>query len=58
VMYYGSTEQVIEGVCYCLENGGKRLFSAAGCEIPDGTPRANLLAQHQVLTSFFNQQEN
>jgi hypothetical protein len=29
--------------------GGPRSFSAGGCEIPDGTPKANLLAQKRAL---------
>jgi uroporphyrinogen-III decarboxylase len=29
-----------------------RYFSAAGCEIPDGTPQANLMAQAQALNNF------
>lgn len=52
VMYRSSPAQVSAGVRYCLENGGKRLFSAAGCEIPDGTPSENLLAQSQVLAQW------
>jgi hypothetical protein len=33
----------------CVQQGGPRGFSGAGCEIPDGTPAANLLMQYQTL---------
>ncbi len=53
VMLNGSLEQVYSATRACLENGGRRAFSAAGCEVPDGTPPANLFAQRQALTDFF-----
>ena len=49
VMLQGTEEQVEAAVGYCLENGGQRYFSAAGCEIPEDTPHKNLLAQARVL---------
>lgn len=49
VMLQGTEEQVEAAVRYGLENGGQRYFSAAGCEIPEGTPHKNLLAQARVL---------
>lgn len=49
VMLQGTPGQVEESVRYCLENGGRRYFSAAGCEIPEGTPHANLQAQAKAL---------
>jgi uroporphyrinogen decarboxylase len=49
VMLRGRPEQVREAVLYCLEHGGPASFNAAGCEIPDGTPRENLLAQARTL---------
>jgi uroporphyrinogen decarboxylase len=49
VMLAGRPEQVREAVLYCLEHGGPQSFNAAGCEIPDGTPHENLLAQSQAL---------
>ena len=49
VMLQGTPDQVEQAVAYCMQWGGPRSFSAAGCEIPDGTPHANLLAQAQVL---------
>ena len=47
----GTPGQVSEAVRQGLAQGGSRYFSAAGCEIPDGTPHANLLAQARVLSS-------
>lgn len=51
VMLQGSPETVRAAVQNCLQAGGSRLFSGAGCEIPDGTPAANLLAQSEALTA-------
>lgn len=52
VMLQGTPDQVREAVAHCLQHGGPRSISAAGCEIPDGTPHANLHAQAQVLRDF------
>jgi MtaA/CmuA family methyltransferase len=49
VMLQGTPVIVQDATLTCIQNGGKRLFSGAGCEIPDGTPAENLLAQYQVL---------
>jgi MtaA/CmuA family methyltransferase len=49
VMLQGTPEQVYAVTQSCMRAGGSRSFSAAGCEIPDGTPEANLLAQGQAL---------
>lgn len=49
IMLQGTPEQVREATLYCLQWGGPRCLSAAGCEIPDGTPHQNLLAQAQAL---------
>jgi MtaA/CmuA family methyltransferase len=49
VMLRGTPEQVSKATRDCMEMGGARSFSAAGCEIPDGTPQENLLAQSQTL---------
>jgi uroporphyrinogen decarboxylase len=49
VMLHGTPEAVEKAARYCLENGGRRHFSAAGCEIPEGTPHENLRAQAKVL---------
>ena len=48
VMLRGTPDEVREATRACLRLGGTRI-SAAGCEIPDGTPHANLLAQAEAL---------
>jgi MtaA/CmuA family methyltransferase len=49
VLLQGTPEQVRAGVRSNAAAGGTRWISAAGCEIPDGTPAVNLLAQHEAL---------
>jgi MtaA/CmuA family methyltransferase len=49
VMLHGTPEEVEAAVAHCIEHGGPKYFSAAGCEIPDGTPAANLQVQVGVL---------
>jgi uroporphyrinogen-III decarboxylase len=49
VMLQGTPDEVAEAVRGCAAVGGPRLISAAGCEIPDGTPDANLLAHARTL---------
>ena len=45
----GTPDEVAVAVRACAEAGGPRHFSAAGCEVPDGTPDANLLAHARAL---------
>ena len=52
VVLQGTPEQVRESTLDCLRLGGSRSFSAAGCEIPDGTPHENLLAQAAALREY------
>ncbi|MCR4406365.1 MAG: uroporphyrinogen decarboxylase family protein [Anaerolineae bacterium] len=52
IMLQGTPEQVREATLCCLRWGGERNISGAGCEIPDGTPHQNLLAQAQALQEF------
>jgi MtaA/CmuA family methyltransferase len=52
VMLQGTPAQVRQATLDCLEWGGSRSFSAAGCEIPDATPHENLLAQKQAIESY------
>jgi len=52
IMLQGTPEQVREATLYCLRWGGERMISGAGCEIPDGTPHENLLAQARALREF------
>jgi len=49
VLLNGTPDEVAEATQECLEKGGARLFSGAGCEVPDGTPHANLHMQNEVL---------
>jgi MtaA/CmuA family methyltransferase len=49
VMLQGTPDTVREAVRECVLRGGGRSFNGAGCEIPDATPSANLLAQYQML---------
>ncbi|MBN1479312.1 uroporphyrinogen decarboxylase family protein [candidate division KSB1 bacterium] len=52
IMLQGTPDEVKEAVTYCLDVGGAKNFSCAGCEIPDGTPHANLQAQRDVLREY------
>jgi MtaA/CmuA family methyltransferase len=49
VMLSGTPEEVRAAVRAELEAGGPRCISMAGCEIPDATPYANLLAHRDAL---------
>jgi MtaA/CmuA family methyltransferase len=49
VMLNGTPEAVRRFTLACMTAGGPRSISAAGCEIPLGTPHANLLAQAAAL---------
>jgi MtaA/CmuA family methyltransferase len=52
VMLQGSPQDVRRAVLECLRAGGSRCISAAGCEIPDGTPHENLRAQSRALAEY------
>jgi MtaA/CmuA family methyltransferase len=56
VMLRGTPEQVYQATMDCLKIGGLRCFSAPGCEVPDGTPHANLHAQARALVDFCKKQ--
>jgi MtaA/CmuA family methyltransferase len=49
IFLQGSPLEVEQDVRRALSQGGERCLNAAGCEIPDGTPYENLLAQSNVL---------
>jgi len=49
ILLRGTPEAVAQATLDGLKSGGKRYISAAGCEVPDATPHANLLAQHHAL---------
>jgi MtaA/CmuA family methyltransferase len=52
VMLNGTPEDVRRVTQACMTAGGARCISAAGCEIPLGTPHANLLAQAAALAEL------
>ncbi|OQA40033.1 MAG: Uroporphyrinogen decarboxylase [Chloroflexi bacterium ADurb.Bin325] len=52
VMLDATAAEVAAEVHACLAAGGPRCFSAAGCEIPDGTPEENLHSQARVLREW------
>jgi len=52
VFLRGTPDQVSEGVRENAAAGGARWISAAGCEIPDGTPAENLHAQLRALVEL------
>lgn len=52
VMLQGTPEQVRRAVVLAALAAGPRGFSAAGCEVPDGTPHANLSAQAHALQAL------
>lgn len=51
VMLQGTLEEVGRAILDCQAKGGEQYISAAGCEIPDGTPQSNLRIQAEVLKS-------
>jgi len=53
VMLQGTPGDVYKAVIGSQGKGGSRYFSAAGCEIPDGTPEENLHAQTAALRGEF-----
>ncbi len=52
IILQGTPEEVYAATQHCLTLGGPRCFSAAGCEIPQNTPSANLEAQIRALEEF------
>jgi MtaA/CmuA family methyltransferase len=52
VMLQGTPEMVRAATIACMSAGGPRSISTAGCEIPDRTPHANLLAQAEALAGM------
>jgi MtaA/CmuA family methyltransferase len=49
IMLQGTADDVRRATKHCMDVGGPRMFSAGGCEIPDGTPHENLRAQNEML---------
>jgi MtaA/CmuA family methyltransferase len=54
IMNRGNKETIEAAVQHCLAVGGSRSFSAAGCEIPDGTPQENLRIHANFLREAGN----
>jgi MtaA/CmuA family methyltransferase len=52
IMLQGNPDDVYQATQYCLANGGPRIISGAGCEIPDRTPYDNLYAQVNAIQDF------
>jgi uroporphyrinogen decarboxylase len=52
VLLHGTPVEVERAVHACAASGGARHFSAAGCEVPDRTPEANLLAHARALRAL------
>ena len=52
VMLNGTPETVRRVTLSCMSAGGAHSISGAGCEIPLGTPHANLLAQAAALAEL------
>ncbi len=48
----GTPERVFQVTQHCMQVGGPRSFSAAGCEVPDKTPPENLRAQLRALAEL------
>jgi MtaA/CmuA family methyltransferase len=57
VMLQGRPEEVYRWTAACAQAGGRRSFSAAGCEIPAGAPHANLRAQSRALWDLAGQNQ-
>jgi MtaA/CmuA family methyltransferase len=49
IMLEGTPDEVYKATQHCIKIGGPLSISNAGCEIPMGTPHANLHAQSQAL---------
>jgi uroporphyrinogen decarboxylase len=52
ILLQGAPATVAAAVRTCLIEGGPRLISAAGCEVPEGTPPENLFAQATALAHY------
>ena len=49
VMLRGTEQEVYAATVACMQDGGPRTISGAGCEIPMETPPQNLMAQARAL---------
>jgi len=55
ILKEGSPEQVYQAALDCLQRGGPKSISNAGCEVPIGTPHANLDAQSRAIRDYAEQ---
>jgi uroporphyrinogen decarboxylase len=55
VMLQSTPERVYAATITCMQLGGPRCVSAAGCEIPDKTPHMNIKAQTAALRAIGNE---
>jgi MtaA/CmuA family methyltransferase len=55
ILLQGTSADVRDGVRANAAAGGRRWISAAGCEVPDGSPVENLLAHHEALRELSGQ---
>ncbi|MFA6134122.1 MAG: uroporphyrinogen decarboxylase family protein [Phycisphaerae bacterium] len=44
ILLSGSSQQVAQAARHCIERGGDRFILMPGCEVPPGTPEANIRA--------------
>ena len=55
VMLQGTPDEVYRATWANLTEGGPRCISAAGCEIPVGTPEENMRAQNRALKDYYQE---
>lgn len=58
ILMQGTEEEVNQATWRCLEAGGSRCISAAGCEIPVGTPPENIHAQNRAIADFAGKRDS
>jgi uroporphyrinogen-III decarboxylase len=49
IMLQGTPQKVFDATTTCMKEGGSRVISGAGCEVPNGTPHENFHAQTRTL---------
>ena len=49
ILLQGNVQDVVDAVRSCVEKGGVKHTSSAGCEVPKHTPPANLMAVYDAL---------
>lgn len=52
VLLQGSPDDVYRATAHCMQIGGARAISGAGCEVPQDTPDENLRAQSRALADL------